>query len=132
MPFVIQRKDLSPETVSFLKGSLQIHEKDRLSWNEVFVHPIFKNKFLGMADENKEYENQMKSIMTKLRFYFSCNKEHLWSYLNKYGFMNNKEDLTFDKYFEFLRAVNPAITENEAVYIFKKTDIDSSGAISLD
>ena len=46
--------------------------------------------------------------------------------------MNNKEDLTFDKYFEFLRAVNPAITESEAVYIFKKTDIDSSGAISLD
>jgi serine/threonine protein kinase len=54
-PLAIRRKDLSPDTVSFLKGTLQIYEKDRLSWNEVFMHPIFNGLFVSMADENREF-----------------------------------------------------------------------------
>ncbi len=73
----------------------------------------------------------MKAIMTKLRFYFDLNKSQLELYLSKYGFMNKDEDLNFQKYFEFLRAVNPTISEQQARYIFKKTDEDNSGTISL-
>lgn len=33
IPLKIKRKDLSPETVDFLKKCLQIYEKERISWN---------------------------------------------------------------------------------------------------
>ncbi len=46
--------------------------------------------------------------------------------------MNNNEDLNFEQYFDFLRAVDKSITESEALYIFNKTDKDNSGAISID
>jgi hypothetical protein len=55
------------------------------------VHPIFKGRFLNRADENKEYENKMKSIMTKLRFHFHLNREGLESYLTKYGYKDTDE-----------------------------------------
>ena len=74
----------------------------------------------------------MKTIMTKLRFYFNLNKNNLENYLSKYGFMNNNEDLNFEQYFDFLKAVNPNITKSEAAYIFQKTDTDNSGAISIE
>ncbi len=56
--------------------------------------------------------------MTKLRFYFNLNKNNLENYLSKYGFMNHNEDLNFEQYFDFLKAVNPNITKSEAAYIF--------------
>lgn len=74
----------------------------------------------------------MKSIMTKLRFYFHLNRESLEIYLTKYGYKGFEEELSFDSYLEFLKVANPKITENEALYIFKKTDLDGNGAISLE
>jgi Ca2+-binding EF-hand superfamily protein len=122
---------LSDVTVDFLKGCLQVEEKDRMSWNEIFVHGIFKGCFLNRADENREFENKMKSIMTKLRYYFHLNREDLEHYLTKYGY-KEQEELSFESYYEFLKVANPNITYNEAVYIFKKTDLDGNGAISLE
>ena len=74
----------------------------------------------------------MKNIMTKLRYYFHLNKQGLQAYLNKYGFRDTEEELSFENYFQFLRVANPNTTYNEAVYIFNKTDIDGNGAISLE
>jgi Ca2+-binding EF-hand superfamily protein len=108
-----------------------VHEGERLSWREVFAHPIFKGFFVRLA-EREEYEETMKGIMTKLRQYFNLNKYSLEEFLNKYGFKDKQEDLSFHRYFDFLRAVYPEITEEEAVYIFRTTDIDSSGSISVE
>jgi Ca2+-binding EF-hand superfamily protein len=74
----------------------------------------------------------MKSIMTKLRVIFSLNRVELEKYLSMYGFKNKNEDLTFDRYCDFLRAACPTITRTEAIYIFKRTDTDNSGTISID
>lgn len=32
---------LSKDTIDFLKRTLAIYEKDRISWDELFAHPIF-------------------------------------------------------------------------------------------
>jgi serine/threonine protein kinase len=36
---------LSFQAQDFLTKTLELAEKDRLSWEEVFSHPIFNNKF---------------------------------------------------------------------------------------
>jgi Ca2+-binding EF-hand superfamily protein len=74
----------------------------------------------------------MKSIMTRLRIHFQLNKTALDDYLSSYGFKNSNEELSFLSYFDFLKVVSPTISEEEAIYIFKKTDIDGNGFISLD
>ena len=76
--------------------------------------------------EMEEYEETMMGIMTKLRQYFNLNKYSLEEFLDKYGFKDRQEGLSFPRYFDFLRAVYPEISEEEAVYIFNITDIDSS------
>ena len=50
MPLVIKRKDLSAETQDFLRRCLQVHEKDRISWDEIFVHPIFQGYFANRTN----------------------------------------------------------------------------------
>ncbi len=37
--------DLSEPTIDFLRRTLAINEVDRLSWDEVFLHPIFEGAF---------------------------------------------------------------------------------------
>lgn len=74
----------------------------------------------------------MKGIMVKLRQCFNLNKYSLEEFLNQYGFKNKQEDLTFDRYLDFLKLVYKDITKEEAIFIFKKTDIDNSGTISVE
>ena len=102
-----------------------------MSWKDVFTNPIFKGIFAERM-EMEEYEETMMGIMTKLRQYFNLNKYSLEEFLDKYGFKDRQEGLSFPRYFDFLRAVYPEISEEEAVYIFNITDIDSSGTISVE
>jgi hypothetical protein len=45
---------------------LKLSEKERLSWDELFVHPLFNSYF---ADKKKEkFEDKLKMVMTDLRF----------------------------------------------------------------
>ena len=95
IPLKIKRKDLSKNTMDFITKCLQIQEKDRISWNQIFVHPIFNGCFQNRADENKQFQNKMKSIMTKLRYYFHLNRQNLEAYLNKYGYKDAEDELSF-------------------------------------
>ena len=74
----------------------------------------------------------MKGIMTKLRIHFQLNRAILDEHLRRYGLKDSNQELSFAKYFEFLKAASPTITEEEAWYIFKKTDTDGNESISLD
>lgn len=42
---LVMSPSLRPETKDFLTRCLKVHEKDRMSWDEVFVHPIFQGYF---------------------------------------------------------------------------------------
>lgn len=42
---LVMSPSLKPETKDFLARCLKVHEKDRMSWDEVFVHPIFQGYF---------------------------------------------------------------------------------------
>ncbi len=48
--------------------TLMIEENDRISWDAVFTHPIFKGCFNHYAEENHYFEDQLKRVMGELRF----------------------------------------------------------------
>lgn len=58
---------LSQHTKDFLKKALQYEERDRLSWDEVFSHPIFRGMFEYLRKDKQEIEDKLKMLMTALR-----------------------------------------------------------------
>lgn len=58
---------LSQHTKDFLKKTLQYEERDRLSWDEVFSHPIFQGMFEYLLKDKQEIEDKLKMLMTALR-----------------------------------------------------------------
>ena len=49
-PLNIKRKNLSADTEDFLRRCLKLKESERMSWDEIFVHPIFRGFFLAKSD----------------------------------------------------------------------------------
>ena len=49
-PLNIKRKNLSADTENFLRRCLKLKESERMSWDEIFVHPIFRGFFLAKSD----------------------------------------------------------------------------------
>lgn len=88
IPLKIERQDLSPETVDFLRRCLELKENNRISWDEIYAHPIFRGYFTDKTD-NREFENKLKMILNKLRFYISKNNLNLQMIMNSMGFSNH-------------------------------------------
>lgn len=130
MALKIERNDLSPETVDFLQRCLQLKEKDRISWDEIYAHQIFRGYFTSKTD-NREFENKLKMILNKLRFYISKNNLNLQMIMNSMGFSNQVHEISFNDFFNFLKNAYPEITIEEADYCFKKVDTDNSSSISV-
>ena len=78
---------LSPMVIDFLNKCLKIYEDERISWDGVFKHPIFGNRFNKELSENANLENVFKKIMADIRFQVNSKNLHLkkiWTNLN-YG-----------------------------------------------
>jgi Ca2+-binding EF-hand superfamily protein len=95
------------------------------------VHPIFKGYFQGKCD-GQEFENKMKMIMNKLRFYISGKNLDLKKVMDSMGFSNAKQEISYQEFYHFFLNVYPEITNEETDCVFKKTDSDHSGAISVE
>jgi serine/threonine protein kinase len=77
---------LKPETKDFLTKCLKLQEKDRLSWDEVFLHPIFQGYFQKYAEQNQQFEDKLKMVMTELRFQINSKNLDLNRLLESLGF----------------------------------------------
>ena len=69
--------------------------------------------------------------MGDLRFYIKSNNLDLTKILYSLGYTSENQQLDFDAYYIFLKNVNPDIRKEEALYVFKETDIDNSSSISI-
>lgn len=67
--------------------------------------------------------------MTKLDLNL-MQKQSITELLAAFGYSEQNKELNFEQYFKFLQSIAP-ITEEEAKYIFRRTDLDSSGSISI-
>jgi len=43
---------VSELSINFIQKCLTLKEKDRMSWEEVFTHPLFKEKFKGRIKDS--------------------------------------------------------------------------------
>ena len=48
--------------------TLRVHEEERLSWDDLFKHPVFGNFFNKDIQQNESLENVFKKVMTDIRF----------------------------------------------------------------
>ena len=70
--------------------------------------------------------------MNKLRFYISQKNLDMKKVMDSFGFGYGKEEITYQDFYRFFLRVYPEITNEETDYVFKKTDADQSGTISVD
>lgn len=83
---LIVNPTLKAETKDFLTRCLRVHEKDRMSWDEVFLHPIFQGYFHKYAEQNQQFEDKLKMVMTELRFQINSRNIDLNRLLENLGF----------------------------------------------
>lgn len=76
---------------------LKIHEKERLSWDEVFLHPIFQGYFHKYAEQNQNFEDKLKMVMTELRFQINSKNIDINRLLESLGFKGYQE-LNFQQF----------------------------------
>jgi hypothetical protein len=58
-----------------------------MSWDELFLHPIFKG-FFSEKGVNNVFENKLKQIMNDMRFYIKSNNLDLSKILFSLGYTN--------------------------------------------
>jgi Ca2+-binding EF-hand superfamily protein len=52
--------------------------------------------------------------------------------MDSVGFTSGKQEVTYQDFYQFFKCVYPEITNEDTDYLFKKTDTDNSGSISVD
>jgi serine/threonine protein kinase len=120
--------NLRPETKDFLSKCLKIHEEDRVSWDEVFLHPIFKGYFNQYALQNQQFEDKLKMVMSELRFQINSKNLDLNRLLKS---MSIKDEMNFQEFSDFLRNIHPNIIKDEVKFFFEKMDSNADGSISI-
>jgi serine/threonine protein kinase len=120
--------NLRPETKDFLSKCLKIHEEDRMSWDEVFLHPIFKGYFNQYALQNQQFEDKLKMVMSELRFQINSKNLDLNRLLKS---MSIKDEMNFQEFSDFLRNIHPNIIKDEVKFFFEKMDSNADGSISI-
>lgn len=124
-------KQISSESADFIKHCLAINETQRISWDELFVHPIFNGYFLHQSQGNTQFENKLKMVMSDLRFEINSHNLDLLKILTGLGYKSGEVELDHDSFFEFLKIVSSTVTRRESDYIFAQTDLDGNGTISI-
>jgi Ca2+-binding EF-hand superfamily protein len=123
-------ENLKPETKDFISRCLEITEEKRMSWDEVFTHPIFKGYFQKYAEQNQQFEDKLKMVMSELRFQINSKNIDLNKLLDSMGLKPNHE-LNFNEFSEFLKIIHPGIVKDEINFFFEKMDYNGDGRISL-
>ena len=70
--------------------------------------------------------------MNKLRFYISQKNLDMKKVMDSVGFTSGKQEVSYQDFYQFFKNVYPQITNEDTDYLFKKTDVDNSGSISVD
>jgi serine/threonine protein kinase len=129
-PLVIDQ-NLSPDTKDFLRKTLAKTEKERIEWDQVFDHSIFKGYFDQFRINNKKIEDKLKAVMNGLRFKINSENIDVNKLFTILGFKQGSE-LSFPQFHKFLDYISPKITEEEVRFFFDKVDVDESGTISIE
>lgn len=60
---------MSEESKDFIRKCLKISEEQRISWLDIFKHPLVKNSFQDYVVQQNNMESQANFIINQLRQY---------------------------------------------------------------
>lgn len=69
-------------------------------------------------------------IMTDIRFKINTENIDLRKLIRQMGF-DDRTELMFKNFDDFIRVVNPSITSEEVIYFFEKLDINDDGKVPI-
>ena len=104
----------------FLSEALKIDENARISWKDVFLHPLFnecfnyRNKLIFLMNQEIHYRNILNE--TFLRNQMDIN--NIFSLIDK----RNKYELDLKRFVGFMRQIDYKISFEECEYIFNEID----------
>ena len=120
---------ISEESKSFILGALKVEEQARLSWDEVFSHPLFNDCFgekrrrTTLQEKAMNYQSMLKSkIIEKNIDLFK-----LFQIIDK----NNNNQLEMNEFAELMKKLDERITREQIEFIYNTIDEDGNNSISL-
>ena len=115
---------------NFIQSCLKIKEKERISWEEVYVHPVFDGYFKKVVQENEIMEHKMKKIMNDLRFIVNSQNLDIKNLMSMVG-LKESENMDENAFKKFLITINPQVSEEEYKFCFSRLDKNGDGAVSI-
>lgn len=70
--------------------------------------------------------------MSELRFHITAQNLDILKILTALGHSKNTKPLNEEDFIEFLQIINSKITPQQSNYIFKQTDLNGDGYVSID
>ena len=70
---------------------LKIYESDRIDWDNLLKHPIFKGKFMSYLLKSSQLENKFKYLMGELRYNVKSQNIDLEKLFNRMGYTRQTE-----------------------------------------
>ena len=128
-PLVFPSKpNISDLAKDFIRACLQIEEKDRFSWEQVYRHPYVADNFKTYVNYNEQMESKANNLIKHLRSKVStCNIYQLFKDLDRSG----DRALQIQEFSELMMKLDRDLEKKEIQMIFDLIDTDGNGDIDF-
>eukprot|EP00828_Plagiopyla_frontata_P015023 TRINITY_DN1954_c0_g1_i5.p1 TRINITY_DN1954_c0_g1~~TRINITY_DN1954_c0_g1_i5.p1 ORF type:complete len:573 (-),score=107.27 TRINITY_DN1954_c0_g1_i5:71-1789(-) len=119
--------NISKESKDFIKRCLQVEEKERISWDEIFNHPIFKKDLT--YESAVVLDSQMKQVLTDLQTIILQNNLDVNKIFQNFD-KQQKGSLNINEFTDIIQIINNKLDAKVIQTIFKKFDANNDQSIS--
>lgn len=126
---------LSNISKNFILSCLNASEKKRISWKDLFSHPIFGNddhKPSSTATFIATISGKIKNNLIKIQKQYIASGKSIVEIFKKFDQDEDVDSFTFSEFQAFLKEFDQNISFREQKMLFDEFDKDKSGQISLD
>ncbi|KAL4439078.1 hypothetical protein ABPG74_008853 [Tetrahymena malaccensis] len=123
-------KPIGKDTKDFIQRCLVIDENKRMSWDEIFKHPILVDGGGEIQNPQVKIDERTKKILRSMQEIVqshNLNVNHIFDKFDK----DKGGSLDEQEFFQFIVSIDPRITSFESKAIFRVVDTSNDKKISL-
>jgi Ca2+-binding EF-hand superfamily protein len=120
---------IGKETKDFLKRSLVVEDSKRMSWKELYEHPLIKSKLAGEVAVPVPMTSNVRRLLSKVQHETTRKFIDIIQVFEQYQSLG---DLEYDQFSKLMKELNPTITSHEIKLIFSACDSNCNGVIEQD
>ena len=125
--FPYDRK-IGKNSKDFIEKCLVVDEDKRITWEELFEHPLIKNKSQGQQTSTLEIDNETRLALELMQKQSDIKHIDFEEIFHKYS---NFQQLDHDKFFQLLKEISPSISSQASKVIFDFADKDNNNKVNL-